>query len=149
MTCHIWILLYHWAPTNGTLCPQPDLRNNHFVSVVSMETGTIEQNLYLNINLFLKVTFSRMSVHGHTRYKSFGTCHLPSFPLVHTHVGEQLFLFSTHCFLLLAAILRGETSVSAEYETNPMRLSLVFEYVMYIMVSFNANSWFNKLAKPA
>lgn len=49
-----------------------------------------------------------MSVRGHTRYKSCGTCPLLNVPLVHIHVGEQLFLFSIHCFLLLAAVLRGK-----------------------------------------
>lgn len=47
-----------------------------------------------------------MSVHGHTQYKSCGTCHLLGFLLVHTHVDEQSSPFSTRCFLLLAAILR-------------------------------------------
>lgn len=46
-----------------------------------------------------------MSIRGHTQYKSSGTCHPPGFLLVHTHVDEQLFPFSTHCFLLLAVIL--------------------------------------------
>lgn len=100
-----------------------------------LHCGTFEQRLYLNINLFLKVTFFHMSVHGHTRYKSCGTCHLLSFPLVRTHVGEQLFLFSTRCFLLLSAIL-GEKRFSVEYKIDPTRLSLVFVCVMYIMASF-------------
>lgn len=57
---------------------------------------------------FVKVTFFHTSVHGHTRYKSCDTCHLLSFPLVRIRVGEQFFLFSTHCFLLLVAILKGK-----------------------------------------
>lgn len=52
-----------------------------------------------------------MSVHGHTQYKSSGTCHLLGFLLVHTHVGEQLFPFSKHCFLLLVVILRRKRPV--------------------------------------
>lgn len=96
--------------------------------------------------MFLKVTFFHTSARGHTRYKSCGTCHLLSFPLVHTHVGERLFLFSTHCFLLLVAVLRGKKSFSAEYKINLKRLSLVFVYVMYKMVSFSSLCWLHNVA---
>lgn len=87
-----------------------------------------------------------MSVRGHTRYKSCGTCHLLSFPLVHIYVGEWLSLFSIHCFLLLAAILRGEESFSALYRVSPMRRPLVS---VYIMVSFRSNHWLRTLGQPA
>lgn len=99
--------------------------------------------------MFLKITFFHTSACGHTRYKSCETCHLLSFPLVRTHVGEQLFLFSTHCFLLLAAVLRGKKSFSAEYKINLMRLSLVFVNVMCIVVSFSSLCWLHKRGQPA